>query len=96
MQSKKQPLCTECTLWPAACINQECGNSGAGSTGPKNPIRRWMPFSAGQRDCIGQNLARMNYVTTVAMLLAKFSMKLAVPVSCFLSTTQPKGYAWQE
>ena len=49
-----------------------------------------MPFSAGQRDCIGQNLARMNYVTTVAMLLARFSLKLAIPVSRHPSSKQPK------
>ena len=49
-----------------------------------------MPFSAGQRDCIGQNLARMNYVTTVAMLLSRFSLKLAIPVSRLPSSKQPK------
>ena len=40
-------------------------------------MRRWMPFSMGQRDCVGQNLARMNYLSTVAMLLARFSLRLA-------------------
>ena len=53
-------------------------------TGAASGVRRWFPFSAGQRDCIGQNLARMNYTTTVAMLLARFSLRLAVPVSSYL------------
>ena len=42
--------------------------------------KRWMPFSMGSRDCIGQNLARMNYVTAVAMLLAHFHFELAPEV----------------
>lgn len=39
-------------------------------------VKRWLPFSMGTRDCVGQNLARMNYITTVAMLLACFSFHL--------------------
>ena len=39
-----------------------------------------MPFSVGARDCAGQSLARMNYTTTVAMLLSHFSFKLAAEV----------------
>ena len=39
-----------------------------------------MPFSVGPRDCIGQNLAKVNYQTTVPMLLSKFSFKLAKEV----------------
>lgn len=40
-------------------------------------VKRFMPFSHGNRDCAGQSLARMNYTTTVAMLLANFSFRLA-------------------
>ena len=40
-------------------------------------VRRFMPFSVGPRDCIGQNLAKVNYQTTVPMLLSNFSFKLA-------------------
>lgn len=36
-----------------------------------------MPFSVGPRDCIGQNMARLNYQTTVPMLLSQFKFKLA-------------------
>ncbi|KAK9807492.1 hypothetical protein WJX72_000759 [[Myrmecia] bisecta] len=44
---------------------------------PGGRVKRFMPFSEGRRDCVGQNLARMNYTTTLAMLLAHFSFKLA-------------------
>ena len=56
------------------------GGGGSGQTVPgaeECKVRRWMPFSSGQRDCVGQSLARMNYITTVAMLLARFSLRLA-------------------
>ena len=43
-------------------------------------VKRFLPFSAGMRDCVGQNLARMNYTTTVAMLIARFKFKLAPEV----------------
>ena len=40
-------------------------------------VKRFVPFSVGPRDCIGQNLAKVNYQTTVPMLLSQFSFKLA-------------------
>lgn len=40
-------------------------------------VKRFIPFSHGNRDCAGQSLARINYTTTVAMLLANFSFRLA-------------------
>ncbi|KAK9846641.1 hypothetical protein WJX81_008242 [Elliptochloris bilobata] len=39
--------------------------------------KRFMPFSLGSRDCVGQSLARMNFTATVAMLLSEFSFRLA-------------------
>ncbi|EIE18620.1 cytochrome P450, partial [Coccomyxa subellipsoidea C-169] len=42
--------------------------------------KRFLPFSAGTRDCVGQSLARMNYTTTVAMLLAHFKFQLTPEV----------------
>ncbi len=45
--------------------------------GEKHRVRRFLPFSVGPRDCIGQNLAKLNYQTTVPMLLAHFSFRLA-------------------
>ncbi len=44
-------------------------------------IKRFTPFSVGPRDCIGQNLAKINYQTTVPMLLATFKFKLSDEVS---------------
>lgn len=40
-------------------------------------VKRFLPFSSGTRDCVGQSLARMNYTATVAMLLARFRFELA-------------------
>ena len=40
-------------------------------------VKRFLPFSLGMRDCVGQSLARMNTVTTVVMLLAHFKFQLA-------------------
>ena len=40
-------------------------------------MKRFLPFSSGTRDCVGQSLARMNYTATVAMLLAHFRFELA-------------------
>lgn len=45
-------------------------------------VKRFLPFSAGTRDCVGQSLARMNYTATVAMLLAHFRFQLADRVRC--------------
>lgn len=39
--------------------------------------KRFLPFSLGARDCVGQSLARMNFTATVAMLLSEFSFRLA-------------------
>ncbi len=44
-------------------------------------VKRFLPFSLGTRDCVGQSLARMNTTTTVAMLLARFKFQLADKVS---------------
>ena len=53
-------------------------------------VRRFMPFSMGPRDCIGQNLAKVNYQTTVPMLLSNFSFKLAEEVpNCPLCCSSP-------
>ena len=43
--------------------------------------KRFLPFSLGARDCVGQSLARMNFTATVAMLLSEFSFRLADEVS---------------
>lgn len=65
------------------CV-QVMADAGAGKATPSEGearAKRFLPFSAGTRDCVGQSLARMNYTTTVAMLLAHFEFKLTPEVS---------------
>ncbi len=42
--------------------------------------KRFVPFSSGGRDCVGQNLARLNLTTTLAQLYGSFSFRLAEEV----------------
>lgn len=48
--------------------------------------KRFIPFSDGRRDCIGQALAKMNYTAVLAMLLGRFHFELAPEVRAFVST----------
>lgn len=57
-------------------------------------IKRFTPFSVGPRDCIGQNLAKINYQTTVPMLLSHFSFKLSNEVSFGVSPCIPLQPHW--
>lgn len=43
--------------------------------------QRFIPFSVGARDCVGQTLARLNLTTTLAQLYGSFTFKLAEEVS---------------
>jgi hypothetical protein len=40
------------------------------------PPKRFMPFAGGVRNCIGQNLAKMNAHATLALLLSRFTFRL--------------------
>lgn len=42
--------------------------------------QRFIPFSIGARDCVGQTLARLNLSTTLAQLYGSFTFKLAAEV----------------
>ncbi len=42
--------------------------------------QRFIPFSMGARDCVGQTLARLNLTTTLAQLYGSFTFKLAEEV----------------
>ena len=57
-------------------------------------VKRFIPFSVGPRDCIGQNLAKVNYQTTVPMLLSQFSFKLADEVSASTHSTLIFAFAF--
>ncbi len=55
-----------------------CGCPAADSRRPK----RYFPFAEGPRNCVGQSLAKVSLVATMATLLQHFSFKLAEEVSC--------------
>ena len=57
------------------------GNADANEGEGQGRVKRFLPFSLGTRDCVGQSLARMNTTATVAMLLARFKFQLADKVS---------------
>ena len=51
--------------------------------------KRYFPFAEGPRNCVGQSLAKVSLVATMATLLQHFSFKLAEEVrqnTCNLST----------
>ena len=52
---------------------------GAAPVGGRKP-QRFIPFSQGSRDCVGQTLARLNLATTLAQLFGNFSFRLAAEV----------------
>ena len=43
-------------------------------------VKRFIPFSEGSRDCVGQSLARLNLTTTLAQLFGSFSFRLDASV----------------
>ena len=53
--------------------------------------KRFIPFSDGRRDCIGQALAKMNYTAVLAMLLGRYHFELAPEVlfSPFMASLAP-------
>lgn len=42
--------------------------------------KRYMPFGDGLRQCIGMSLAKMDYLTALAVLTSHFTMELAPEV----------------
>ena len=49
--------------------------------GDNRQPKRYIPFAEGPRNCVGQSLAKVSLVATMALLLARFSFKLADDVS---------------
>ena len=43
-------------------------------------VKCFLPFLAGNRSCIGMELAKLNYTTAVASLLSRFSFRLSEDV----------------
>jgi len=43
--------------------------------------KRYIPFAEGPRNCVGQSLAKVSLVATMALLLSRFSFKLADDVT---------------
>jgi hypothetical protein len=58
-----------------------CEGPGAGTAGNGAPAggraKRFLPFSAGARDCVGRSLATINYKMLLALLLGHFRFRLA-------------------
>ena len=52
---------------------------GVPKVGGRQP-QRFVPFTQGARDCVGQTLARLNLTTTLAQLFGSFSFRLAEEV----------------
>ena len=50
--------------------------ASAQEAGAKRP-KRFVPFSQGPRDCVGQTLAKLNLTTTLAQLYGNFTFTLA-------------------
>lgn len=48
---------------------------------PAGKAKRFIPFSNGRRNCIGQPLAKMNIMAMLAELLGRFHFELAPEVS---------------
>ncbi|KAK9856118.1 hypothetical protein WJX84_001364 [Apatococcus fuscideae] len=64
----EDPIQQECPMGSAAMNNQ---------TAVPAKARRYMPFMDGQRDCIGQSLANVTAMSTLARLYGSFSFRLA-------------------
>ena len=43
--------------------------------------KRFIPFGEGQRNCVGQTLARLNLTTAIAQLYGSFTFRLASEVT---------------
>lgn len=43
--------------------------------------KRFIPFGEGQRNCVGQTLARLNLTTAMAQLYGSFTFRLASEVT---------------
>lgn len=95
-------------LWPLLCERRKGQGSltyserglqegaedakGAPEVAGRKP-QRFIPFSIGARDCVGQTLARLNLTTTLAQLYGSFTFKLAAEVRCIHSILHARSTA---
>ena len=49
--------------------------------GDSRRAKRYFPFAEGARSCVGQALAKTSMTATLALLLSRFSFKLAAKVN---------------
>ena len=64
------------------------GDADEAPAGGGRPVKRYMPYSLGSQDCVGQNLARHSMPAALGMLFSHFTFQLAAearhygPVGC--------------
>ena len=61
-------------------------SADGGALASRRP-KRFIPFSAGARDCVGRSLATINYKMLLALLLGSFRFRLATEVSIWSCAT---------
>ena len=59
---------------PICGIERECLRACADR---EEVPKRWFPFAEGTRNCVGKSLAQVTLPATLAILLARFSFRLA-------------------
>lgn len=62
--------------------------SGTCADGEEAP-KRWFPFAEGPRNCVGKSLAQITLPATLAILLSRFSFRLADEVQPLLKPSRP-------
>lgn len=84
-QTVKAVICAaKCTstylTWIACEIMHDIGGARCHFCFLWLQVKRYNPFGQGVRNCLGQQLARMNVPTAVAMFVAQFDFSLAPEV----------------
>ncbi len=68
---------------------------GGGSNSKAAAAPNFMPFAEGQRNCVGQNLAKLEVLVLLATLLGHFRLELAPEVrACMLQLKVQGLWCW--